>query len=192
MKLELFYPIKPYLITQKWGIKDDFYKKFGFSQHNGVDIQNFGKLYSEIECEYYRTLWQPNGGGLTLGVLSLHTYDFPDGKYRILIDYLHLDKVVLKVGQKVKVGELIAIPDNTGVTTGPHCHIQYRRVKVDDKGVVTNADKNQANGSFDPEPYRNGWYAQEFRLLYDQSVSLWERLQAFINSLARNKKAGII
>lgn len=186
MKLELFYPIKPYIVNQPWGVKNDFYKQFGFSQHNGVDIRNFGKLYAELDCEYYRTLWQPNGGGLTLGVLSTNTYDFPDGQYRILIDYLHLERLILQPNQKAKVGELIAIPDNTGVTTGPHCHIQYRRVKVNG-AIVTNADKNQANGSFDPEPYRNGWYALDYLQTADQALSLMEKIKLFLLQFSKGR-----
>lgn len=175
MKLELFYPTKPYVVHQGWGVKDDFYKQFGFSRHNGVDIRNFGKLYAELDCEYYRSMWQPNGGGLTLGVLSTNTYDFPDGQYRILIDYLHLSSIILPVGKKAKVGELIAIPGNTGVTTGPHCHIQYRRVKVDGAKIIE-VDKNDAHNSFDPDDptkgYRNGWFAVDFRQQWDILKSL--------------------
>lgn len=174
MKLELCFPTKPYKINQVWGVRDDFYKQFGFSQHNGVDIRNFGKLFAELDCEYYRTLWQPNGGGLTLGVLSTNTYQFPDGKEaRVLIDYLHLSKIILQPGKKAGVGDLIAIPGNTGVTTGPHCHIQYRRVKVKD-GKVVELDKNQANNSFDPEPYRNGWFSVDFKDIKEQ-LTYWQK-----------------
>lgn len=174
MKLELCFPTKPYKINQVWGVRDDFYKQFGFSQHNGVDIRNFGKLFAELDCEYYRTLWQPNGGGLTLGVLSTNTYQFPDGKEaRVLIDYLHLSKIILQPGKKAGVGDLIAVPGNTGVTTGPHCHIQYRRVKVKD-GKVVELDKNQANNSFDPEPYRNGWFSVDFKDIKEQ-LTYWQK-----------------
>ena len=38
MKLELFYPAKPFAITQGWGIKNPSYEQFGFSHHNGVDF----------------------------------------------------------------------------------------------------------------------------------------------------------
>ncbi len=169
MKLKLAYPITPYIVNQPWGVhRPEVYEPFGFTDHNGVDLRlsPSAEIRAEFPCEAIRTLWQPNGGGLTLGVLSDDEYDFDDGiRCRVLIDYLHLKVLKKSPGgdYKIKTGEVLAFGDNTGFSTGPHCHIQYRRVYKTPNGLV-NVDKNNANGSFNPEPYRTVYESDNINL----------------------------
>lgn len=163
-RLSLYYECQPFKINQKWGIKDLLYEQFGFSRHNGLDIAHGynSRLRAPFPFQVYRTLWQPNGGGKVLSIVSLEKYDFPDGKkYHVLMDYMHLDKYVKTQGQGM-TGDLIAIAGNTGLSTGPHTHIQARRVKKSGSSWV-DLDKNDANGSFDQLPYYNGLYAVNYK-----------------------------
>ncbi|RBP83389.1 peptidoglycan DD-metalloendopeptidase family protein [Marinomonas rhizomae] len=84
--------------------------------HNGVD------LATPSGTEVLAT-----GDGVVTRVAS-HKYA---GKY-VVIDYtgpygsrfLHLSKILVKKGQKVKRGQVIALSGNTGRTTGAHLHYE--------------------------------------------------------------------
>jgi murein DD-endopeptidase MepM/ murein hydrolase activator NlpD len=51
----------------------------------------------------------------------------PDGKHSY---YLHLSKLEVRNGQRVKAGEVIALSGNTGTTsTGPHLHFAIKNAR---------------------------------------------------------------
>lgn len=162
MKLELLYETKPFKLNQEWGRHDPaIYSQFGFTRHNGIDIAPGinNRVRAPFSFEVYRTISQPNGGGNVLTIVSTDTYLFDDGKEaRVLVDYMHLDQYIKTMGSG-PTGELLAIAGNTGFSTGPHTHAQYRRVKMLKNGRFRNLDKNDANHSFDPMPYYNGRHA---------------------------------
>ncbi len=166
-KLELFYPVRPHIVNQKWGVPNPLYQQFGFSRHNGIDLAlvNGQKISAPFDCEVVKVGNQPNGGGIFVGVLSKNIYDWEDGKQtKVLLDFLHCKEILVQEGQAVAVGEVLALGDNTGLSTGSHTHLQPRRVTWENK-VLTNVDVNDANNSFDPEPYFDGSYADVWQIL---------------------------
>lgn len=62
-----------------------------------------------------------------------------NGKH-LISEYGHLSKFNVKVGDKVKKGDVIAKSGNTGTSTGPHLHITIREDKkpVDPKKYLGN------------------------------------------------------
>jgi murein DD-endopeptidase MepM/ murein hydrolase activator NlpD len=180
-KVELFKPIKPWVTNQTWGTFDPKnYSQFGFNRHNGVDIAlGYGaEVRAPFNGKVIKVDNQPNGGGNFVGFLSDNIYDFPaftcitpEGtqvffpprQSKILIDFLHLDHAILKEGDSARCGELLAIADNTGFSTGPHTHIQPRRVTGTSKSDIQFLDQNDANGSFDPTRFWSTIYAVDYK-----------------------------
>ena len=92
--------------------------------HNGTDfaIPRGTKVYA-------------TGDGIVLRSL----YHYAAGNYIVIKNsrryktrFLHLSKSYVKKGQRVKMGQLIGLSGNTGRSTGPHLHFEFR---VDGKPV---------------------------------------------------------
>ena len=70
--------------------------------------------------------------------------------------YAHCSKHMVKVGQKVKKGDVIALVGNTGVSTGPHVHYEVRKREKSSNGKSTYKPVNPVNYFFNdlsPEEY---------------------------------------
>ena len=67
------------------------------------------------------------------GVVIKSTYQRAAGKYLVIQHrgsystvYMHLSKLLVKAGEKVKQNQRIALSGNTGRSTGPHLHYELR------------------------------------------------------------------
>jgi murein DD-endopeptidase MepM/ murein hydrolase activator NlpD len=143
MRFYPLYPSFPFNLNQGWGtLNPKDYSQFGFTRHNGVDmriIETDNLVRAPFSGTVIRTGNQPSGGGIYLGLLSDEEFEFPtftcstpDGLIivfpaatcRVLFDFLHLKSLSVQEGQHVSAKEILAIPDNTGFSTGPHCHYE--------------------------------------------------------------------
>lgn len=171
MKLSLNYPVTTYKVNQEWGIhRPEVYSQFGFTRHNGVDIAlgSDSMIYAPAPGQIIKTGNQPRGGGVFIGFLLDGEFIFDDGlTTQVLIDFLHLDHIIGRTGVSYKSGDLLAKADNTGFSTGPHTHMQFRRVTYDGK-VVQTVDKNDANNSFDPAPFWSGLYPKHLQTPFEK------------------------
>lgn len=100
---------------------DPFYKVTKF--HEGMDFTaSVGSpIYATgdgviSEAEY-------NSGGYGNKIIINHGYTYETV-------YAHLSKIKVKVGQKVKRGEVIGLMGNTGKSTAPHLHYEVHKAGI--------------------------------------------------------------
>lgn len=162
-KLELYYETQPWKVTQPWGVHDPkTYLRFGFSDHNGIDIAHGynSRIRAPFDYHVIGTQWQPQGGGMVLSIVSKDAYEAPGGEAHVRLDYLHLAKYIKASGDG-NTGDLLCLAGNTGFSTGPHTHIKATWVRPDGN-KWKEIEKNKADNTFDQLPYYNGLYAVDY------------------------------
>jgi murein DD-endopeptidase MepM/ murein hydrolase activator NlpD len=87
--------------------------------HQGIDfgLSIGDTIYSSFCGEVRIVAYQPEGYG---NVVVIRNYNMSETLYG------HLDKSLVRNGQKVVVGEPIATGGNTGISSGPHLHFEIR------------------------------------------------------------------
>jgi len=83
--------------------------------HEGVDIAVPEKTKAVAVCDGVVTYV---GTSPTYG--NYIKFTSSDGRYEIM--YAHLSSVTVKVGKKIKQGDVVALTGSTGLSTGPHLH----------------------------------------------------------------------
>jgi murein DD-endopeptidase MepM/ murein hydrolase activator NlpD len=141
---------------------ESVYTALGMKGHTGLDLYApmYTPIYSsqdgivqEIQAERER--------GFGLGIVTERKhFCIETGKDEYFkIRYWHNHSHYVKLGDKVKIGQLIALADNTGISTGSHLHYEIKPVKVTFKkdgsiSKLTNIfQTNGFYGSVDPLPY---------------------------------------
>ncbi len=110
--------LSPELLTSKYGFrKDPIEKNERF--HGGVDFAVSPRTPIRSAGEGV-VVFSGSKGGYGNTVIIQH-----GNEYSTL--YAHNDETVVKVGQKVHQGDLIAYSGNTGRSTGPHLHFEVRK-----------------------------------------------------------------
>jgi murein DD-endopeptidase MepM/ murein hydrolase activator NlpD len=108
-------PLKiPLRITSKHGIK-----RSDGRIHQGIDFGlSIGDTVYSVFCGEVRIeTFDSRGYG---NVVVVRNYNMSETLYG------HLDKSLVKNGQKVVTGQAIGIGGNTGTSTGPHLHFEIR------------------------------------------------------------------
>lgn len=103
---KLLWPTRLHQINQYWGWK-----------HTGLDIEGdyTDPIYASEDGVVTTAGWNSGGYGMQIVI------DHPNG---FRTRYAHASKMFVKVGDKVKRGEVIAMVGTTGRSTGTHLHYE--------------------------------------------------------------------
>lgn len=187
--LKLYYPCKPFVITQKFaenkaccnpdmsGVvselpngtcpvgKVKLYPLLGMAGHTGID------LYAPDST----VLRAPHDGivkelsleverGLGVGIVTHEKVDMGvHGIHYAKTRQWHGKKILVEYNQSVKVGDPIMLADNTGLSAGSHNHFELKPVQYGANNTHSNVYQNNGFfGSIDPVPFFTGLYAENF------------------------------
>ena len=94
--------------------------------HPGIDIGV--PVGTPVKSIADGTVIAANGGMRGYGNGIFVDHGMINGKH-VVSEYGHLSSFDVKVGDKVKQGQVIAKSGNTGISTGPHLHLTIRENK---------------------------------------------------------------
>ena len=99
-----------------FGAADVVYDRLGYKGHPGIDYK-CAEGTTVYACDDGEVTYSGDAGSAGAMVAIRHSH----GQTR----YLHLSHLVVRVGDDVERGEEIAWSGNTGLSTGPHLHLDY-------------------------------------------------------------------
>ena len=112
-------------LTAKYGLSPHPFKKGQQRNHKGIDIAApiNSPIYAPNDGVVIEATDLYQGKPKYGKVLVLQTQG-NDGSDSVKIMFAHLNSYGVKKGQRVRAGQLLARVGNTGVSTGPHVHIE--------------------------------------------------------------------
>jgi len=138
------------IISQRFGNSAKMYTDLGLKGHNGIDFAC--KIGTKIIAVADGEVSYCGGDSIEgIGVVIIHK--FPEGDFKSI--YWHLSSFSVKLGDKIKAGQQIALSGNTGRSTGPHLHFGFKPITLgENKWTWWNTEqKNGYAGAIDPFPY---------------------------------------
>lgn len=187
--LRLYYPAKPYIITQAWGIANPIYRQNGIEmdRHNGEDfrIGDDKLVHCPLPAKVLEVGYNDTAGNF-VRLRSTEQWIVGGVICYVWFMVMHLEKALCASFDTLAVGDVIGIPDNTGFSTGPHTHISYRR--LNEYGVTLDTDP-ATNNTFDPHPYWVGVAAQDYGTIIHLFTALASTLSAIVGQLTKKQSA---
>ena len=141
MAIKLNYPVNG-PITQLFGENPQFYKRWGYAGHNGIDwgIPVGTPIKATADGNVDKVDFENGGYG------NFVRMSHKDGNKKYYTYYAHLHSTAVKAGQKITAGTVVGFSGNTGASTGPHLHF----------GVKIDGQNPDYKGYLDPMPFLTG------------------------------------
>lgn len=145
-----------------------FKSLYGDAGHQGLDLRSYHgqEVYAAQDGVVYFIDTNPKSG-LDVRILSTA------GGRQFMHIYEHLLGYQVKVGDKVKTGQLIGWADNTGYSSGDHLHFEVRE-RIGDEPYK----------SIDPLPIMSDMYAKDVLKITDQIKYLQEQIAMLADRFA--------
>lgn|SRR3990167_5001360 len=186
MKLELYFPVKPVTVFQRFGNPNPtLYAGLGIIGHNGIDFwaPDSWPVYAAHEGEVvYAGVDAKEGWGIVVRTLQPFEYLTGEAYFKTIYWHLRKDGIKVKVGQKVKAGNLLGLADSTGLSFGNHLHFGLKpQYNGENDWTWWNAEQdNGYKGAINPSPYWNGICARD--------ASTWIQVKALVTNIALKAK----
>jgi hypothetical protein len=143
------------------------YEKLGLKGHSGLDLlaRHGQPIYHAGPDGFVHEICSEVERGLGIGIITNDKFEYEGRECQMKLRYWHLLGFNVKIGDKIKTGELIGFADNTGISAGDHLHFEVKPQGY--KGTEPYGDfynifqNNGYYGGIDPEPFFTGFYAVE-------------------------------
>lgn len=191
MKFELFYPVRPFFVFQGFGqchpaVCDIYRKQLGLAGHNGLDVRaSHGQIVRAAHDGIVTFAGEDGSAGYGVVIRTHDKREYNGGEVHMKSIYWHLKKdgIFVYAGQSVKVGDIIALADNTGLSTGDHLHFGLKPLAQGEADWQWyNVEQNNGyGGAIDPAPYFTGMYADDYASILSKIHSIALQLQALFS-----------
>ncbi len=124
-----------------------------FQQHQGVEFNNpDGTPVHAIGDGRVMYAGPAEQGALTIAIRHDSILTTPDGPRRIFSVYYHNSALKVKVGDRVRAGEVISLVGNTGRATNDHLHLEVHVVPLPGEDVSQVVDSLERFPAFTTNP----------------------------------------
>jgi hypothetical protein len=139
----LVWPTDYAVITQAFRANPHIYSRWGFPGHEGIDFRARPNtnIYACADGEVYRVHTNPKNHPYGIHVRIRHKHG-----YKTI--YAHSARSLVREGEVVKAGQVIAKADTTGASTGSHLHLSLKR-----DGATERSETDYPKDIVDPTPF---------------------------------------